>query len=100
MDVHIDLEEKQLQTIEGSHVTALGKYCPYVEESLVSYWDNDMEAMQCIKWSRYCLSFHLVIGRRTKSHDMENVTALVYFDGNASVGRHRITLVAEIGDGD
>jgi hypothetical protein len=51
MDVHIDLEEKQLQTIEGSHVTALGKYCPYVEESLVSYWDNDMEAMQCIKWS-------------------------------------------------
>jgi hypothetical protein len=31
---------------------------------------------------------------------MENVTALVYFDGNASVGRHQITLVAEIGDGD
>jgi hypothetical protein len=55
MDVHIDLEEKQLQTNEGPHVTALGKYCPYVEESLVIYWDNDMEAAQCIKWSGDCL---------------------------------------------
>jgi hypothetical protein len=36
----------------------------------------------------------------SKNYDMENITALVYFDGNAAVGRHRITLVAEIWEGD
>jgi type II secretory pathway predicted ATPase ExeA len=41
-----------------------------------------------------------VTSRETKSYDMENVTALVYFDGNAAMGKHRITLVAEMGGGD
>jgi hypothetical protein len=59
-------EEKQLQTNEVSHVTALGKYCPSIEEYSISYWDDDMEAVQCIKWSEACLSFHLVTGQEAR----------------------------------